>query len=81
MINLLNRLVNVGVKPRYQPWEIYLTRKLNLITCITMCNMMIALVFFQISGYTQIFIDCLVSLIVLPFLILLNSYKKQLLTL
>ena len=38
--------------------------------------MIIALVFFQITGYKQIFIDCLVSLIVLPFLILLNNYKN-----
>lgn len=80
MIKLFNKLINTGVKPVYQPWEIYLTRKLNLITCITMCNMIIALVFFQISGYTDIFIDCLLSLFVLPFLILLNHYKNYIWT-
>ncbi len=80
MIKLFNRLINSGVKPLYQPWEIYLTRKLNLITTITMCNMIIALVFFQITGYTQISIDCLLSLIVLPFLILINKYKNYIWT-
>ncbi|MBA4240066.1 MAG: hypothetical protein C0448_05040 [Sphingobacteriaceae bacterium] len=80
MITWFNKLINVGVKPMYQPWEIYLTRKLNLITCITMCNMIIALVFFQSTGYTHIFIDCLLSLIVLPFLILLNRYKNYIWT-
>lgn len=64
----------------YQPWEIYLTRKLNLITCITICNMIIALVFFQVSGFTDILIDCLLSLIVLPFLLLLNRYKNYIWT-
>jgi two-component sensor histidine kinase len=80
MITWFNKLINVGVKPNYQPWEIYLSRKLNLIATISMCNMIVALVFFQISGYNDIFIDCLVSLIVLPFLILLNHYKNYIWT-
>lgn len=80
MITWFNKFINIGVKPMYQPWEIYLTRKLNLITCITICNMIIALVFFQISGYTDILIDCLLSLIVLPFLLLLNRYKNYIWT-
>lgn len=80
MITWFNKLINIGVKPVYQPWEIYLTRKLNLITCITTGNVIIALVFFQISGYTDILIDCLLSLIVLPFLILFNRYKNYIWT-
>ncbi len=80
MITWFHKLINVGVKPNYQPWEIYLTRKLNLIATISMCNMIIALVFFQISGYNDIFIDCLLSLLVLPFLMALNHYKNYLWT-
>ncbi len=80
MIKLFNKLINSGVKPLFLPWEIYLARKLNLITCITTGNVIIALVFFQIIGYTDIFIDCLMSLIVLPFLILLNRYKNYIWT-
>lgn len=80
MITWFHKLINIGVKPNYQPWEIYLTRKLNLITFITMCNMIIALVFFQITGYKHIFTDCLLSLLVLPFLILLNQYKNYIWT-
>ena len=76
MIKWFNKLVNIGAKPHYQPWEIYLARKLNLITCITICNMIIALMFFQATGYTYIFLDCVLSLTVLPFLILLNHYKN-----
>ena len=80
MIKLFNNLINIGIKPVYQPWEIYLTRKLNLITCITICNMISALVFFEIVDYKLIFVDCLVSLFVLPFLILLNKYKNYIWT-
>lgn len=80
MIKLFNSLTNIGIKSKYQPWEIYLTRKLNLITYITICNMIIALVFFQTNGYTQISVDCLLSLVVLPFLILLNNYKNYIWT-
>jgi hypothetical protein len=80
MIKWFNKLINVGVKPMYQPWEIYLTRKLNLITCITMCNMIIALVFFQITGYKIFSSDCVLSLLVLPFLILINHYKNYIWT-
>lgn len=76
MIAWFNKFVNTGVKQHYQPWEIYLTRKLNLIAIISMCNMIIALVFFQISGCNDIFIDCFVSLLVIPFLIALNHYKN-----
>ncbi len=31
MIKLIDKLINLGVKSMYQPWEIYLTHKLNLI--------------------------------------------------
>ena len=80
MITWFNKLINIGVKPIYQPWEIYLTRKLNLISIISMCNMIIALVFFQISGYNDIFIDCLLSLLVLPFLMVINHYRNYIWT-
>lgn len=80
MIKFFNKLINSGVKPNYQPWEIYLTRKLNLIALITMCNLVVALVFFYITGYTQIVFECLLSLAVVPFLILLNKYKNYIWT-
>jgi two-component sensor histidine kinase len=80
MINWFNKLVTTGVRPKYQPWEIYLTRKLNLLACITMCNMVLALVFFPIIGFYDILIDCFLSLLVLPLLILLNHYKNYIWT-
>ena len=80
MINWFNKLVTTGVRPKYQPWEIYLTRKLNLLACITMCNMVLALVFFPIIGFYDILIDCFLSLLVLPLIILLNHFKNYIWT-
>lgn len=80
MIDFFNKLINVGVKPNYQPWEIYLTRKLNLISYISMTNMIIALVFFEITGYTYIVSECILSLILIPVLLLLNKYKNYIWT-
>lgn len=50
--------------------------RVNLITCITMYNMIIALVFLKIIDFSHIFFECLFSLMVLPFLFSLNRYKN-----
>lgn len=76
MIEFFNKLINIGVKPNYQLWEIYLTRKLNLLSCISMVNMIIALIFFEITGYTHIVFECVFSMMVIPFLFLFNKYKN-----
>jgi two-component sensor histidine kinase len=80
MIKFFNSLINIGVKPNYQPWEIYLTRKLNLISSISMFNLIIALVFFEFIGNTQIVFECILSLVLLPFLFLLNKHKNYIWT-
>lgn len=76
MKNALKKLIDLGIQPHYQPWEIYLTRKLNSISLITVVNMLLAIAFFEITGYTQFVWECVLSLIVLPFVILLNVYKN-----
>ena len=72
----INRLVNFGVKPTYLPWEIYLTRKLNAIVFLSMVNMIFGIAFFVSTGYTTFLIECILSLIILPFVPLLNYYKN-----
>lgn len=76
MKNELKRIIDAGIQPHYQSWEIYLTRKLNSITLITIVNMLLAITFFEITGYTQFVLECVISLIVLPLVILLNVYKN-----
>jgi two-component sensor histidine kinase len=70
------KLINIGVKPNYLPWEIFLTRKLNILIYITLCNMLTAIVFFKIFDYNYIIIDVLLSAIVLFFLPIVNHIKN-----
>jgi len=76
MKNSINRLVNFGVKATYLPWEIYLTRKLNAIVFLSMVNMIFGIVFFVSTGYSTFLMECILSLIILPFIPLLNYYKN-----
>lgn len=80
MIKFFSSVINTGVKPNYQPWEIYLTRKLNLISSISMFNLIIVLVFFEFIGNRQIVFECILSLVLLPFLFLLNKHKNYIWT-
>jgi len=76
MKNALKKLIDLGVQPHYQPWEIYLTRKLNSITLIAIVNMLLGILFFEVTGYTQFVFECVCSLIVLPFVIVLNVFRN-----
>ena len=72
----LNKVLNIGVKADYQPWEIFLTRKLNFITLIAMFNMSVAIVFFILIGYEQFVIHCVCPLLAAPFVIIFNHWKN-----
>lgn len=76
MRKLLNNILNIGLKPEYQPWEIFLTRKLNFITLIAMFNMSVAIIFFILIGYHQFILHCTWPLIVAPIVIILNHVKN-----
>ena len=76
MKNSINRLVNYGVKATYLPWEIYLTRKLNVIVYLSMVNMLLGILFVAITGHTTFLYECLISLLILPVIPLLNRYKN-----
>lgn len=76
MKNSINRLVNIGVKATYLPWEIYLTRKLNAIVFLSMLNMIFGIAFFVSTGYTTFLTECILSLLILPIIPILNFYKN-----
>ncbi|MES2593451.1 MAG: sensor histidine kinase [Bacteroidota bacterium] len=76
MKKLLNKILNIGVKPEYQLWETHITRKLNAISLITIHNMTLAFFFFEITGYTQFIIDCICGLLALAVVFLLNQFKN-----
>ncbi len=74
MRTALNKFLNIGLKPDYQPWEIFLTRKLNFITLIAMFNMSMAVTFFLFMGYDEFVVHCTWPLFVAPLVILLNRF-------
>lgn len=76
VINLADKFGDIGVKASYKPWEIYLTRKLNFLSLIGIFNVLITVVVFYFLGFNEFIPECLVTLLVGPFVILLNSRKN-----
>lgn len=76
MKTFLNKIVNTGVKPGYQPWEKHLTRKLNSIALISISSITFAISFFIITGYTQFIFDCSLALVALLIAFALNRFKN-----
>lgn len=69
---LINFLANIGVKKNYQPWETYLTRKLNLSSVLGIFNVTSGLVVFMCLGYYDSLFECCVVLFIAPFMFFLN---------
>lgn len=76
MKKALNAFINSGVKDNYQYWEIHLSRKLNIITLISIGNMILGMIFFYFIGQNIFVIDCIASIIILPFIIQINKNKN-----
>lgn len=71
-----DKLGDIGVKPSYKPWEIYLTRKLNFLSLIGIFNVLISIVAFYFLGFYEFISECLLTLAVGPFVIILNAKKN-----
>lgn len=76
LIKWINSVKNIGVKDKYAPWEIYLTRKLNFMALFGSFNIAFAILFFYYFNYKVFIPECVMTLILAPFVILLN-YKKN----
>lgn len=74
--SFFNKIVNIGVKPGLETWEIYLMRKLNTITIIALLNNVIGVVFFTLIGMPQFYLECLIVLAIGPLVFVLNKYKN-----
>lgn len=72
----LDKIVNIGVKPGLQTWEVYLIRKLNAITIIALLNNIIGVVFFSLIGLPQFNLECITVLVIGPFVFVFNKYKN-----
>ena len=76
MKQFIGRIINTGVKPNYQLWEVYLTRKLNLMSIISMINMVCGIVFALSIGYTQFLTEIIISFFAIPLIFVFNAYKN-----
>jgi len=74
--SFLNKIVNIGVKPDLQTWEIYLIRKLNTITIIALLNNVIGVIFFSLIGLPQFNLECFIVLAIGPMVFVFNKYKN-----
>lgn len=75
-LNLVDKFGDIGVKPSYKPWEIYLTRKLNFLSLIGVFNVSLSVIIFILFGFNEFVPECLITIVVGPFVILLNAKKN-----
>src|ERR1700752_1812344 len=71
-----DRIGNIGVKGKYNPWEIYLTRKLNILSFVGIFNVSVTLILFLIIGISDFTIEFVATIIAGSFVPLLNRYKN-----
>ena len=72
----IEQITNIGVRPQYQPWEIYLTRKINLITLIGIFNVALGFTLMLVIKNYDFIRECIFIFIATPFVIVLNFYKN-----
>lgn len=76
MRTVLNKILNIGVKPNFQPWEMYLTRKINIVTLIAMFNMVAGTIFFLSLGYFQFIVYLVFAFFAAPFVLIFNYFRN-----
>ena len=74
MKTLLNKIANIGVKPHYLPWEIHLTRKINLSSLLGFANVVVGVIVFVSLGYMNAWKEILSTLLLVPFIYIANAY-------
>lgn len=74
MKQLLSSVINLGVKPSYQPWERFFTRKMNMIGLIGGINVISSFIIFPFLGIHDFQIEMLMMSIYTPFVLMANRY-------
>jgi two-component sensor histidine kinase len=73
---MFNKIINIGVRPDYELWEIYLTRKINTIALIAICNITIGIVFFSILDLKELLPVNFIVLLAGPLVWFFNKVKN-----
>lgn len=76
--NLLDKYTNIGVKSRYQLWEVHVTRKLNIMALIGFINVCLGIGVFSFFGYYEFIPECILILVIAPLVPIFNVYKDYL---
>jgi two-component sensor histidine kinase len=72
IFTLINTVANLGIKKNYQPWEIFLVRKLNLTTLYGTVSIIVGLLLFVFTGYYDSIAESLIALFLSPFVFILT---------
>lgn len=70
---LFQDFMNIGLRPDYLPWEVSLTRKLNVISLIGFINVVSAFIIYELFQYSYFRYECLGVIVAAPFVIILNK--------
>ncbi len=70
---LVKKFNQLGIKPHYQLWEIFLTRKINFITTVGTFNVVLSTFIFPLFGLTALHPLLISTIIIAPFVFLVNN--------
>jgi two-component sensor histidine kinase len=68
----IEKVAKIGVREDYEPWEIHLTRKLNLVSLLGVFNMMVAVIIFLLIGYPDMALQIFACFIIPPLVYIIN---------
>ncbi|MBL7899632.1 MAG: sensor histidine kinase, partial [Crocinitomicaceae bacterium] len=75
----MKKLINLGVKPTYHPWEIFFVRKLNLIVFIGTFNVFLSFCIFPFFNLPEFQYDFLAMILIAPFIYWANHIGNYIL--
>lgn len=70
--NKVKKLINLGIKDHYEPWEISFTRKINLISLIGFFNVTFSFFVLPLLGIYNFQIELISCMIITPLIFLAN---------
>ncbi|MBI3135359.1 MAG: sensor histidine kinase [Bacteroidetes bacterium] len=70
----MKSFINFGIRPEYEPWEVFLVRKINVISLIGGFNVGLSALLLPLLGIHQFQAEMLTMVCITPLVFLLNRY-------
>lgn len=67
-------IINFGIRPTYQPWEIFFVRKMNVIALLGGFNVLLSLFVLPLIGIYNFSTEMLIMVMITPLVFLTNRY-------